>query len=86
MASHDTEENIGFRRPLYLPGIVVKPGDLVIIVDTRGRTIKGVFMGYSSKFIALADECENKPSRFINIQKVLEITILKSAYCSEESK
>lgn len=68
-------------RPLYLPGLILEPGDLIIIVDSRGRVIKGVFRGYASKFIALSDGCNEEPGRFMNIQRVNEIYILKRNYC-----
>ena len=68
-------------RPLYLPGVILEPGDLIIIVDSRGRVIKGVFKGYASKFIALSNECNEEPGRFMNIQRVNEIYILKRGYC-----
>lgn len=68
-------------RPLYLPGLIIEPGDLILIVDSRGRAIRAVFKGYASKFLALANNCKEEPNRFINIQRVNEILVLKKSYC-----
>jgi hypothetical protein len=67
-------------KPLILPGLALEPGDMIIIVDSRGRAIKGVFLGYSSSFLALGDDCQ-QPIRFINIRRVNEIIILRRGYC-----
>jgi hypothetical protein len=71
-------------KPLALPGLILEPGDLVIIVDSRGRAIKGVFLGYSSSFLALGNDCQ-QPLRFINIRRVNEIIILQRGYCLGDS-
>jgi len=69
-------------RPLILPGLILQPGDMVVIVDSRGRVIRGVFLGYASAFIAIGENCkENKPYRFLNIKRINEIIVEGS--CNE---
>lgn len=70
-------------RPLYLPGLTLEPGDLVIVMDSRGRVIKGIFLGYASKFIAIANNCGEAPYRFINIQRLNEIIVIQRGACVE---
>jgi len=73
-------------RPLHLPGLVLVPGDMIMVVDSRGRVIKGVFLGYASSFIALGGE-DCKPIRFINIRRLNEILVLKrGATCNEREE
>lgn len=73
-------------RELTLPGVTLRPGDLVVITDSRGRSISGVFRGYASSFIALSSGCDDEPSRFLNIRKVNEIVVLRYDYCSSQQK
>ena len=68
-------------RPLILPGIELIPGDLVIVIDSRGRAVKGIFMGYAAGFVGLSNECNKKPNRFINIRRINEVLIIKERYC-----
>jgi len=70
-------------RPLVLPGLLLEPGDEIMVVDSRGRVVKGIFLGYASKFIAIANACGEPPYRFINIQRVNEIIVLRRANCVE---
>lgn len=73
-------------RPLLLPGLLLEPGDEVLIVDSRGRAIKGVFLGYASKFLALSNDCSDTPTRFINIQRINEIMVLWRGKCVEGNR
>ena len=70
------EEQIA-ARPLHLPGLILIPGYEIVVKDSRGSVVKGVFVGYASSFIALAASCESRrPVRFLNIRRVNEIIVL----------
>ena len=64
-------------RPLHLPGLILIPGYKIVVKDSRGSVVSGVFLGYASSFIALAASCGNQqPVRFLNIRRVNEIIVL----------
>ena len=74
---HDIREITFKTRTFFLPGHVLKPGDIVLIQDTRGNVTKGVFYGYSGGFLAFTESCDNiKPSVFISSKRIANIMIL----------
>ena len=72
-----------FSRCLTLPTIQLCGGEKLIIIDSRGQAILGVFKGFASGFLALAPDCDNPANIFVNIKRVNKIIV--GGRCDEVS-